>query len=565
MKRKALFFLAIFFILIIPTQAFAVDFSITNTKIDAYLLENGDTNVVEVHDYSFEGKFNGITREIIPKKGAKITEFRADEDGEPLRVEKEGHLYKVHRKGKNEHIKVKIQYTIKKGLEKNADMTEFYWPFFDNRNESSYENMTITIHPPKSTDDVIAFGYDKAFHKEVFKEDGIVQYNLGYVPANENGDIRIAYDSGLFTAMKLDSNSNIKESLLHQKEALEVKAAKFKEGQKKASSFGMIALPVMLALFSGLLLMEYIRSKRLNALVHQKVQKEQLLVPQQKMSIPATIMHTGALTSESVTAALLDLVRKGNVDQVADDEFRLVNRNVEHHHEEIVIEWLFDDMGKDGRFCTEHLNEYIDKEKNLPKYYQRFESWRKAVKKEIDNFGISENKRVVKGIFASLAFLVLPIMIIFMNYDFYFWMIITVILFIFGVSMAIFYRPLSFECRMIKREWNDFLIRLNDIKSSEWQKVSRDTRMRAIIYESGMSSKSRIESQSNLQPWQSEIGGADQSLLMYCLFTGPILTSGFNSADEKYRKLQAASNSDSSVSTGSGGGIGGGGGGSGAF
>src|SRR5690606_24136009 len=109
MKRKALLFL-VFLIFLIPTQVFEVVFSITNTTIDAYLLENGDIDVTEVHDYSFEGKFNGITREIIPKKGAEITGFIANEDGKSLKVEKEGHLYKVHRKGKSEHIKVRIQY-----------------------------------------------------------------------------------------------------------------------------------------------------------------------------------------------------------------------------------------------------------------------------------------------------------------------------------------------------------------------------------------------------------------------------------------------------------------------
>lgn len=564
MKRKAFFFL-VFLIFLIPTQVFAVEFSITNTKIDAYLLENGDIDVTEVHDYSFEGKFNGITREIIPKRGAEITDLIANEDGKSLKVEKEGHLYKVHRKGKNEHIKVEIQYTIKNGLEKNVDMTEFYWPFFDKRNESSYENMTITIHPPKPTDDVIAFGYDKAFQKEIFKEDGVVQYKLGYVPAKANGDIRTAYDSDLFPAMKLNSNSNVKENLLKKKEALEENAKKFKEGQKKVSMFGIIAFPIMLALFIGMLLMEYIRSKRLDALVNQNIKKEQLLVPHQKMSIPATIMHTGTITSESVTAALLDLVRKGNVNQISDDEFRLVNRNVEHHHEEIIIEWLFDDIGKDGQFCTEYLNEYIKDKKNLPTYHQRFESWRNAVKKEIENFGINENKPVVKGIFAGLSFLVLPMIIVFMNYEFYFWMIVTIVLFIFGVGKAVYYKPLSFEGRMIKSEWSDFLTRLNEIKSSEWQKVSRDARMRAVIYELGMASTSSINSQSNSERWQSELGEADHSLLMYCLVTGPTLTSGFNDANEKYRNLQAASYSDSSVSTGGGGGVGGGGGGSGAF
>ena len=71
-----------------PKQGLAVEYSITNVEIDAYLQENGNIEVKETHTYSFDGEFNGITREIIPKEGSWITEFKAIENGKPLRIEK---------------------------------------------------------------------------------------------------------------------------------------------------------------------------------------------------------------------------------------------------------------------------------------------------------------------------------------------------------------------------------------------------------------------------------------------------------------------------------------------
>ena len=148
--------------------------------MDAFLQENGDVQVEETHTYEFDGEFNGITREVVPKEGAAISKFTATENGQPLRVEKEDDLYKVHRKGADETITVTLQYTIKNGMEIYQDVAQFYWPFFDERNESSYENLTITIHPPKPTDDVIAFGYDEATNKETIQEDGaaVFQFRL---------------------------------------------------------------------------------------------------------------------------------------------------------------------------------------------------------------------------------------------------------------------------------------------------------------------------------------------------------------------------------------------------
>lgn len=45
--------------------------------------------VTESHTYSFDGKFNGITRELVPKEGAKNSQVTGTENGQTLKVEKE--------------------------------------------------------------------------------------------------------------------------------------------------------------------------------------------------------------------------------------------------------------------------------------------------------------------------------------------------------------------------------------------------------------------------------------------------------------------------------------------
>lgn len=132
MKKKLVFILILFMIGAWPIQTMAVEFSITDVTIDAYLQKNGDVRVTEVQSYSFDDKFRGITREIIPKKGAEITDFTANEGEKELKVKKEKDLYKVSRSGSDENISVELHYMIKNGLSKHPDITEFYWPFLIN-------------------------------------------------------------------------------------------------------------------------------------------------------------------------------------------------------------------------------------------------------------------------------------------------------------------------------------------------------------------------------------------------------------------------------------------------
>ena len=214
MKRWTILLTLIFSVLFIPTQVLAVDFTIKNTQIDAFLQENGDVEVSERHTYEFDGDFNGITRTLIPKENTLIQNIEAFEDNKPLEVEKEGNLFKIHRGGSDETITIDLSYTIDNGVEVYADLGQFYWPFFDSSNESTYENMDIYIHPPRPTDEVLAIGYDEAEGAVQTKTNGIVHFAMGEVESGENGDIRVAYDAPLFPSAAMTEDKKIRDDIL---------------------------------------------------------------------------------------------------------------------------------------------------------------------------------------------------------------------------------------------------------------------------------------------------------------------------------------------------------------
>lgn len=99
MKKISVLIIILAGMLLFPLNALAVDYMIEETRIDAYLQENGDVQVTEQHTYSFEGEFNGITRTLIPKEGTAITEVSASEDGTALEVEQDDNEYRIYRDG----------------------------------------------------------------------------------------------------------------------------------------------------------------------------------------------------------------------------------------------------------------------------------------------------------------------------------------------------------------------------------------------------------------------------------------------------------------------------------
>src|SRR5699024_3254904 len=99
MKKMMFFILVLAALLIFPLPALAVDYSIDQMQIDAYLLDDGNVNVTEKQTYVFEGEFNGITRSLIPKEGTKIVNVEATENGEKRKIVQEDNEYKIYRSG----------------------------------------------------------------------------------------------------------------------------------------------------------------------------------------------------------------------------------------------------------------------------------------------------------------------------------------------------------------------------------------------------------------------------------------------------------------------------------
>jgi len=567
LKKGLAYILVLVLLFIFPQPSFAMEFTITDVKMEAFLQADGTVNVEETHTYEFEGNFNGITREVVPKEDAEITQFTAFESGKSLKVEKEDGLYKIHRKGKDETITVTLLYTIKNGMEIYEDVAQFYWPFFDSRNETTYEKLTITIHPPEATNETIAFGYDEAFNTETIGEDGTVLFQLGEVPSGTNGDIRVAYPVSLFSSAAQISNEMMKDEILNAKQTLIEKTAAKAATRETLSSMASIGIPAFSIILFLLMLGSWWKARSRRSELKREGMKFKTL-PNLIMSLPATIYYTNNkyLPSQSVAAAFLDLIRQGYVTKTAEDVYTLTGKKSSLKHEMLLMDWLFEKIGSNSQFHFDDLTAYTKNKKNHAQYQLFQTQWREAVKNEVNSHSLY--KKVTKyrlSLFLS-SLLVLTFMILFIIYNLLGWFSAALVLFMIVLIYASLYHPRTWEGARIDYEWRLFKERFKEISQSEWEAWPEDDKMRAYIYGLGISAKEISRKNDELikaftpPPFDWERDHYHPASLYGIAYTGSLATFNFRSVDDSI-----SSTSTSSSSYSSGGGTGGGGGGSGAF
>ncbi|PIC76590.1 hypothetical protein CSV74_09860 [Sporosarcina sp. P19] len=576
MKWKLLL-VALLAFLVLPTTAGAVDFSISDVKINAQLEPDGTVQVKEQHTYDFDSEFNGIIREIQPKRGASIKDFTAFEKGKELEIEKRDTEYRVHRKGDSEVVIFDLQYTIRNGMEKYNDGAQFYWPFFDRRNETDYGNMTIKIVPPSQASDVMFIGYDSAENTGKVQPDGTVVFSLGEVRAGDDGDIRVVYESSLFPEMTA-VDSDIRPTLKKDQEMAAMSRQKFIQNQKMIGTVGGVSTVAGILGVGFIGFIANTRRKRYVREAHYQMESNGFYVPANDMSLPAVLLFKNGVASvELMSAALLDLVRKGNVKQLSDEEFELVDANVRLEHEKQLIQLLFFQIGHDQKFTLSELKSYTKEQKNYEAFDKKFVMWKDLLKAELNEYDLKVKTTKERVILSLIGVLGIGFAISFINYELYVQLVIVGILTLVAFGFALFYSPYNYEGILLKLEWERVGQWMKELDTKKWEGLSLDDRFRVLIYGVGVKHpeldsyyKDFVSAQKQLDQnrtrnedrYRQGTGDAQYENSYYggAVYNPVFLAGSFNQASSN-----VSNNAPSSDSSSGGGGTGGGGGGSGAF
>lgn len=561
-KKAMLSAVMLVVLIVFPNPAFAEDFTIKDFKIDAQLETDGNVQVKERLTYEFDGSFNGITRDIYPKEDSKISDLHADENGKPLKIEGNGGSYKIYRKAKDENVTIELSYTIEGGVEKYSDMAQFYWPFFDDRNETDFGNVMITVRPPEVTDDVIAMGYDAARGSEKTDKEGTVVFNLGKISAGTNADVRIGFDEALFSEAVRTSDKKIRPVLEKEQQSLIAAQARYDKMHKLSGTVApyLFGGAVLLLLLIGVYTMRLQNKRREQAVLDYP---EAYFVPEAIMSLPSTLRYTvpHVGSTQVQTTALLDLLRKGYIKKEGEDAFRVVSRDTEYEHERLLIEWLFDGFGDGQTFSYSNLDvlegDKLSAQQEVNKYNTLQSAWEKSIREEIDNNHMKGGGKGVRVLSVIVGFLLIAPMIVFGIYGQTMWLLFLIIPSLILVLFGLLYAPKTVKGLGIQYQWDAFRKRLPDVSATDLNDQLDDEQKRAVIF--GIGTKTWDE--KKMEDLNSIYERGYVPPIMYYFPIGTLAYSQLNRADSAV----AASTTSSSSSSSSGGGVGGGGGGAGAF
>ncbi|WP_341960200.1 DUF2207 domain-containing protein [Planococcus maritimus] len=555
-NKQGLAFILFIFLLLVPVQAFAIEFDITEVQIEAQLNEDGTADVTEQFTYEFEDEFNGITRSLIPKEGTSIEAFTAKDSRRDLEVEAENGLYKIYRSGnEGDTIQVELNYRIVGAVEKFSDGAEFYWPFFDDSNESDYGEMTITVIPPASASETEALGYGEAFDTSSITDDGTVVFDLGDVSAGKTADIRAIFEAGLFPGVTAQ-DGKVRDKLADDREELENDAAAFARNQQLAKSLGIPAIAILGALLIGLVLFSWIKASRRKR--EARSGAGEFFVPEDSMSIPALLHFTNPnyVAANGMSAAILDLMRKGKIRQLSEDHFALADRNTDHPHEAVLIGLLFDTIGDGKEFTLEQVEIYTKNELNHDHYNAATAEWNKEVKTEVmahhfyeKHVGLRWAVGVMSAVFVGLA-------VVSGIYGLLPWMALSIALAMLALGFAIGYSPITREGHRLRSEWRSLKTAMAQLPTEQWDRLTMDEKQRAYAYLLGSDQKT-AERKAHVftaaEPANDVSGFAVNPVLMTAVFVTASTTTS------------ATADASGGGIAGTGGGVGGGGGGSGAF
>lgn len=554
-KKILPYLLAFILMLLLPAQVLAVDFEITDVQIEAQLNEDGTADVTELFSYEFDDDFEGITRSLIAKSGTTIENFSAAENGRELKVELEDGVYKIYRSGEDgEQIQIELSYQIEGAVEKFEDGAQFYWPFFDESNDSEYGNMTISVIPPAPSDSADALGYGKAFGTEMIQNDGTVTFEMNTVPDGENGDIRTIFEPELFPAVAAQDGT-VRDKLAADREELENEAALFAQNQQTARNIGIPLIAIAGALLVAGVLFAWFRAFQRKRNIRSA--PYEFFVPKDSMSIPALLYFTNSamLSPNVVSAAIMDLMRKGNIRQLSETHFELRSRDTNHPHEDALVGLLFDDIGDGQEFTLEGVEAFTKNEDNHETYNEAIAEWNKGISDEVKAHGFYEKHPVVRWSAGILSIVFVGLAIYTGIYALFPWMAASIALAMLALGFAIGYSPITFDGHVLRHNWRSLKVAMEQLPSEQWDQLTKDEKQRAYAYLLGSDPKTANRKATVFTSAGSQADGDGTSFIMNPVF----LTAIFVSAGT------TTTASASGGVAGSGAGVGGGGGGSGAF
>jgi uncharacterized membrane protein len=437
------------FFLFLPQSAKADEnLTIPEWAVDAHLLETGDLQITEDITFQFNEYFNGVFREIVLNKTSGTADISVDEitEGGPIpfglvenaengdsgvftaKRENEKTVLKIFAPSDDEKRTFRIHYTIKNVAVRYNDTAELYYKFIGDENATPIGRLQVNIVFSQRVegDNVKVFAHGP-LNGVIRKESDSVYYlYVEDVPPNTFVEGRVVFPKEFIplsqNMQSIDNYANILEEEASFQRKL---AADLERKRQVGRILGRISVWVSvfsLALFS-LFLILFRREKN----IYQNDEYDGRSIPEECSPAVAAYLTGTALSTNTIFATILDLVRRGYVIPEKAEENPgskkhkkdyNITKNREQddsllEHEKHFMNWLFHVMGDERTVTTQQIETY-SKERSAS-FSGQYYNWRSKVKADAVKKGYYDRSKIVLGIILIIVCCNVPAVCIYID------------------------------------------------------------------------------------------------------------------------------------------------------
>ena len=444
-----------------------VSYDLTNFLVDATILDNGDLQVKEliVLDGNFSGYwinipyrnpvleyhtpinfaadaiYNGsgisnvklfakkideeISFDTFDEEFVTLTRSYYEEDAQNGNyVEssiQNGKSYKMYYKAENEKVAFLIEYTLEDMVVLHEDVAELYFAILSEDFEDSIEDLQIRVNLPKedSSNNFRIWTHGDLTANIDFLNRSSFLTTVKKTYANTAIDVRTTFDASLMNRSLVRKTTE--EKALDQIIAVEEERAQAANQARETAKKNMTITYIICAIYIVIIILwwiyVYIRFDReYKSTFTLKYNRE--FIEDYNVEVVDYLMNHN-ITPNAMSASILNLIYKKNikVEEIPSEKkkkeknyrFSLINRDKASDTEDVLLDFLFETVGKDNTFTTEELKKYASGTTTFGNFQKSYTNWQNCARKdgERQNFFEKNGLPIVSSIFLLLIALII--------------------------------------------------------------------------------------------------------------------------------------------------------------
>ncbi|WP_299522371.1 DUF2207 domain-containing protein [uncultured Methanobrevibacter sp.] len=395
-KKIITIFLLLFLIISSVSCVYADDddrsYSITQALMDIVVDTNGMLHINETFDYSFDGTYNGVYRDIPLKDGESIENIHVTADGAYTKVEQNVQdgtqhikIYLYSDKAKTQpisdtNVKVHISYDMKNVVTVYQDTASLQYQLWGDQWDVGVDKLITTIHLPNNTDNEYWLNPTK-YNESSSLNGNTITTTSNYIDSGNFYEIEVLMPESDF---KNSPNAIHIDKLA--KSEIEQRYHDYQENEKMWDNIGIIVgiLFIISPVIPFLIYHKYGREPKVN---YEGIYERELPSNDPPAVVNALIQNRdniGTPDLKGFEATIMDLINRKIFKMKENEDKHLIIELDETHYDELTLDEkdifnIFSTIAKDNHLDLSNIDDYLSDEHNAKWFNDKVKTWKNDV------------------------------------------------------------------------------------------------------------------------------------------------------------------------------------------